>query len=95
AIYTLVSDRINLIGWNLGINPGSHICLRGDGVNKSWLVKEVYELGGATNNTSCIVETNSGVDNVPTSVGTKKAYYVPNFDLGSEVTAVYTIKLFG
>ncbi len=95
VIYELQTDRIKLIGWNLGIDPGSHICLRGDGVYKSWLVKEVYQLGGATNNTSCIVETNSGLDNVPTSIGTKKAYYVSNEDLGSEVTAVYTIKLFG
>jgi hypothetical protein len=95
SIYELLSDRIKLIGWNLGIDPGSHICLKGDGVNEAWLVKEVYEFGGATNNTSCIVETNGGINNVPTSIGTKKAYYISNADLGSEISATYTIKLFG
>lgn len=94
VIYELQIDRIKLTGWNLGIDPGSHICLRGDGINDAWFVKEVYELGGATNNTSCIVETNSGINNVPTTIGTKKAYYVPNFDLGEEVSAIYTIILF-
>lgn len=95
SIYELLSDRIKLTGWNLGIDPGSHICLKGDGVNEAWLVKEVYELGGAANNTSCVVETNSGINNVPTSIGTKKAYYISNADLGTEISATYTITLFG
>lgn len=95
VIYELQTDRIKLVGWNLGIDPGSHICLRGDGINEAWLVKEVYEIGGVTNNTSCIVETNSGINNVPTSIGTKKAYYVSNANLGEEISAIYTITLFG
>lgn len=93
-IYSLASDRINITGWGIGIDPGSHICLRGDGVNEAWLVKEVYNISGASNYTSCIVETNSGNNEVPTVVGTKKAYYVSNSDFGEEVSAIYTITLY-
>jgi len=93
SIYALSTNTIALTGWNLGIDPGAYICLRGDGTNKAWMVKEVYQLSGASNYTSCIVET-VGPGNVPTSIGTKVAYYIPSSDLGDEVVAGYHIALY-